>query len=371
MGAAAHFSPTYAEAREHFLASAGLVAARIEHIPHPLPGVEGENTGIDLAHLGNPDPAYRLIFCSGTHGIEGYCGSACQSRLLQSGLFLDLPAEVGVSFIHALNPWGFSHGRRVNEDNIDLNRNFVDHARHAYPPNPLYVKLADAINPRAYDTRAVEAANQRLTRFQREEGAQTFQEILSRGQYDVADGIFYGGRCPSWSNKALHAILNQMRPGLLEAVFIDIHTGLGEFGTGEIIIEGDTDHPAYDRAHMIWPGEPTATLAGDSVSVALAGTIDEAVIHALAPAQVTPVALEFGTVPSAQVFAALRQDNWLYAHGDPLSDEAHPIKAQVRKAFYPEQSAWMSAVLARSDEVAHKALRHLTRLADGVDTRSD
>lgn len=364
MSADAHFSKSYAEAREHFLASAGLVAARLETIPHPLPGIDGETTAIDLAHLGNPDPAYRLIFCSGTHGIEGYCGSACQSRLLQSGAFLDLPAEVGVSFIHALNPWGFSHGRRVNEDNIDLNRNFVDHARGAYPPNPGYRRLADAINPHSLDPAALDAANQTLAHYSRTEGAHAFQETLTKGQYDRPDGVFYGGKAASWSNKALHAVLEAMRPGLLEAVFIDIHTGLGEFGIGEIIIEGDTDHPAYERATMIWPGEPAATLSGDSVSAALAGTIDDAVIHTLAPAHVTPIALEFGTVSSPEVFWALRQDNWLYTNGDPLAAEAGPIKRAVRKAFYPENSAWMSAVLARSDEVAQKALAYVSRLAE-------
>lgn len=370
-GAQAHFSTSYAEAREHFLVSAGLVGARIEHIPHPLPGIEGEAVGIDIAHLGNPDPALRLIVCSGTHGLEGYCGSACQSRLLQSGAFLDLHAEVGVSFIHALNPWGFSHGRRVNEDNIDLNRNFVDHARGAYPPNPGYAELADAINPRMLDPEALQAANERLARFRDEAGASVFQETMTRGQYEFADGVFYGGRKASWSNEALHAILGQMRPGLVEAVFVDIHTGLGEFGIGELILEGDTDDPAFGRAQLIWPGEPCATQAGDSVSAALAGTIDDAVTRTLAPAAVTPVALEFGTVSGAEVFLSLREDNWLYAHGDPESAEAAPIKQAVRAAFYPETPVWMDAVLARTDSVCGRALDYLTTRAEQLTGRSD
>ena len=39
--------------------------------------------------------------------------------------------------LHALNPYGFSHLRRVNEDNADLNRNFVDFSRAAAGPSRL------------------------------------------------------------------------------------------------------------------------------------------------------------------------------------------------------------------------------------------
>ena len=37
---------------------------------------------------------------------------------------LGLPDDVAVLMIHLINPWGTAWMRRVNEDNIDLNRNY-------------------------------------------------------------------------------------------------------------------------------------------------------------------------------------------------------------------------------------------------------
>ena len=45
--------------------------------------------------------------------------------------------------IHALNPFGFAHLRRANEDNVDLNRNFVDHEGGNYPENDLFARSAE------------------------------------------------------------------------------------------------------------------------------------------------------------------------------------------------------------------------------------
>lgn len=45
--------------------------------------------------------------------------------------------------IHLINPWGTAWSRRVNEDNVDLNRNFVDWKR-AVPRNERYAPLHNA-----------------------------------------------------------------------------------------------------------------------------------------------------------------------------------------------------------------------------------
>jgi hypothetical protein len=44
-----------------------------------------------------------------------------------------LPDDVAVLMIHLINPWGTAWIRRVNEDNIDLNRNYLD--LHRQPPH--------------------------------------------------------------------------------------------------------------------------------------------------------------------------------------------------------------------------------------------
>ena len=49
----------------------------------------------------------------------------------------------------------------------------------------------------------------------------------------------------------------------------------------------------------------------------------------LPQAEVTGIALEFGTVPVLEVLDALRADAWLHSYGDPKSDLGQAIKGQI------------------------------------------
>ena len=123
------FSQSYAEARKKFFSAAGARGAQISQRVHPSErGAEGEELAMDLALLGNPRAPTLLLLTSATHGVEGFCGSGCQIALLQDDTFVAAVVRSGVEvlMLHALNPYGFSHVRRVNEDNADLNRNFMN-----------------------------------------------------------------------------------------------------------------------------------------------------------------------------------------------------------------------------------------------------
>ncbi|PKQ03721.1 MAG: DUF2817 domain-containing protein, partial [Alphaproteobacteria bacterium HGW-Alphaproteobacteria-12] len=72
--AAAHFSQSYAEARNRFLAAAKDADVHVNHHLHPLKGPAGETLAMDVARLGPADASRILAIGSGTHGVEGYCG---------------------------------------------------------------------------------------------------------------------------------------------------------------------------------------------------------------------------------------------------------------------------------------------------------
>ena len=75
---------------------------------------------------------------SGIHGVEGFFGSAVQLAFLDS-LPPNWQPPPGTKFIllHALNPFGFAWRRRFNEENVDLNRNFLlpEEAYSGAPPS--------------------------------------------------------------------------------------------------------------------------------------------------------------------------------------------------------------------------------------------
>ena len=69
-----------------------------------------------------------LVVSSGLHGVEGFFGSAVQIAWLEGHagrLAGDASRPPALVFVHAINPHGFAWRRRWNENNVDLNRNFL------------------------------------------------------------------------------------------------------------------------------------------------------------------------------------------------------------------------------------------------------
>ena len=145
----------YQQARAAFLDAAASGSASINHYDHPLTGPDGRPLATDVAVLGAPDAPTQLLVISGTHGVEGFAGSMCQTAWLRDGV--DIPDGLGIVLIHAINPYGFAWVRRVNEDNVDLNRNGIDFAA-PLPENAGYDELADALVPSTWDDETRQAA---------------------------------------------------------------------------------------------------------------------------------------------------------------------------------------------------------------------
>ena len=136
------FSNSYHEARTKFLTAAKAAGGNLEHYRNPYLGAETEELYIDVATFNLPGAKSILVLGSGTHGVEGFAGSGIQVGLLHEGISKNLPEGVGLLIYHALNPYGFSYLRRFNEDNVDLNRNFVNHAK-SYPQTKGMTSLLD------------------------------------------------------------------------------------------------------------------------------------------------------------------------------------------------------------------------------------
>jgi hypothetical protein len=352
------FSTTYAQARTKFRAAADRAQTGMEVYTSALLGPAGSLLATDVAGINLKGAERVLVLQSATHGVEGYCGSACQTMLLNSGISQRLPKNMGLMMIHAINPHGFAYDRRVTEDNVDLNRNFVDFEA-PLPRNSDYDQLKAAIAPPDLTPETIKAANDVLREFSHNRGAPMLQAAISRGQYHHADGIYFGGLRPTWSRLTFEGIMGRMPDSAAKIAFIDFHTSLGPEGYGELIIEEAPGTAAYERARAWYGTSVKSTLSGESVSAQLVGTIDASLGWLLRDREVTALALEYGTVPSNEVFAALRADNWLSQHGNPDLPEAEAIKARIRAAFYVETPGWKHAILTRAREVVDQAIAGL------------
>ncbi len=369
IGVADAFAPSYARARVRFLEAAAVAGAAIESLQHPLRGRDGETLALDIAWDGPRDAERLLIVSSGCHGVEGYGGSGVQVFALHDAEWREKAHAAGMAvlYLHALNPWGFSHGRRVTEDNVDLNRNFPNSFDPAWlPRNPAYAELHALLLPRRWPP---DPANRRaLSAFVESRGMPALQAAVSRGQYAFPDGLFFGGTEPTWSHTALHRVLREHGSRARHLGWIDLHSGLGKNGVGERIFAGRADDAeALARARRWWTHSVTSTQDGSSASAPVTGKMGEVVHETCARAQtITQIALEFGTQPLPDVLTALRAEQWLHRHRQAVGEVvAARIQQQLKEAFFIDTDAWKAQVISQARQALFQAVDGLS--ADGAD----
>ena len=351
----AHFGADYAAARAKFLAAAAHLAVPVETHVHPAArGPDGDVLAIDVALLGDVASPSLLLVTSGTHGAEGFCGSGCQVALMNDASFVDAVRRSGVAvaFLHALNPYGFAHVARTNEDNVDLNRNIRDFA--ATLPNSAYLEVHDFIVPDSWPPPAQN--ERRMADYVAARGAAALQQAVSAGQSDRADGLFFAGTKPAWSSDLLRDVLRRHAGSRRRFNWIDIHTGLGPLGHAEKIFAGPDDPAALARTRACFGADVTSIYDGSSTSAQLSGMLFNAVAETCGDVEYAGVALEYGTLPFEQVLGALRARQWLANHPEADAASRERTLRMTRDAFYVDTPAWKAMVFAQARVAALQAL---------------
>ncbi len=346
------FPEHYAIARAEWLERLAMLELPSEHAYFPCRGggPDGDLLVTDVVWIGPSSARRLLVLIGGTHGIEGFAGSAVQldfMRLLANGEF-ELPDDVAVILIHALNPWGYAWLRRCDEDGVDLNRNFVDFSQ-TLPPNAHY----DELRPWLF-IQDIQKRKQFLAEWQSKHGRTALELAISAGQYHDASGPFYGGTKPAHGRDVIEHIIEKFALADKTLAVIDIHTGLGQYGYGEIICDHAPDSAGTKMAQR-WYGDSVALpLLGTSTSVPKTGLLDYA-WHQLMNAQSCYVTLEFGTFSTDALFEVLLEDQRVWALHDPLA--AHAEHGQImHRHFCPQERAWQEMVLFRARQVIAQGL---------------
>lgn len=358
MSAAGFFAQSYTEARDKFLAAADAAGLAVMSHRHPLLGRDGEVLAMDVARHGAADASSVLILSSGCHGVEGYCGSGVQNALLADASFSAAASAAGVAvlYVHALNPWGFSWTRRTTHENVDLNRNWHDFGR-PLPRNTAYDEIAHLLVPAAWPPAPeVEAG---LAAYAAAHGERGLQTAVSGGQYEHPEGLFYGGRNPTWSQQTLRHVLQEHATRCARLGWIDLHTGLGPSGHGELIFACRDEAEALQRACAWWGPQVTSIYDGTSASALLSGLMWTAAYQEAPQAEYTGIALEYGTLPLHEVINALRADQWLENHPEAPAAQREAIKRQVRDAFYTDSEEWKQRIVEQGVQAAREAVAGL------------
>jgi predicted deacylase len=352
-----HFHSRYAPARAAFLAAATANGARLEHHVHPLRGIDGEALAADVAVFGSDDAEGVLLLHSGTHGVEGHCGSGIQHALLTARGPMERAVASGlrVVLLHAINPWGFSWSRRVTEDNVDLNRNFRDFSAPA-GPDPDYEAVHPLLLPAKWPWD--EANRAAIGAWIQANGPARWQHAITHGQRIRPDGLFFAGHAPTWSNRTMHAVLARHAGSARMLYWIDVHTGLGPSGVGEMIYAGRDVEADLRRTRACWGDRVTSVYEGSSSSARIDGQIGNAAYETCPRAALATIALEFGTWPLEQMLDALRFEQWVRlnaADDAALCDEA---RSTMRRMFHVATDAWHEAVVEQGIDAFERAVAH-------------
>lgn len=352
------FSADYAEARSKFCRAAADAGGAMELIEHPERGPSAERLFVDVARFGAKSAENVLVMISGTHGVEGFCGSGAQIDFLRRQELNRLPANVAVLMIHAINPFGFAWLRRTTHENIDLNRNWIDFTS-PLPVNDGYREIHSFICPRDWTEDSLKLGEDAIQYMADSRGSAAAKQAVSGGQYEFSDGIYFGGLTESWSRKTQTAIFEDQLGNASRVAILDYHTGLGPWGFAEQIMSAPPGSAAFRTARDWYGRSVSSTVDGSSTAARIGGDGMEGAVALLPQADVVAMVIEIGTLERHKVVGANRADNWLSNHGDPLSASAGPIKQGIRDAYYGDAPDWKGMVAGQSLMICRQAIAGL------------
>ena len=320
---------------------------------------ENDDLYIDNIYLPSKNENKNLIvLTTGVHGMEGYIGSVMLDVFFEE-IYPTIDIDTtGVLVVANVNPYGMKYMRRYNENNVDLNRNFIlDWNSFDLTSNKDYPEVKEFLQPEGKIGNAfwheaefyASLAKEALTK-----GADKVSDALLTGQYEYAQGVYYGGTGDEVSTTYLKGVFNDCLEGEYEnIVHIDIHSGYGPrynmviFNSiYETMNEAETQE-AFNYEYVIsHDSESFYATTGDTTDY----------FYRLAESKNTDKDLfstcfEFGTIGDSFIDSILslkytvdeNRQHW-FPSNNKISSEV--VKENYKELFYPTETKWREKTVA-------------------------
>lgn len=358
------FTRTVDAADRRFLTACAQASVDPVRFLHPLRGPAGEELATTVASVGPRGAPLHLLVVSGTHGAEGHTGSAIQCAALESLRAASLPDGVAATFVHLINPWGCAWDRKENEDNVDLHR-ALTYPEPPWPAAPDYDSVADFLNLPAWDGLDRAEADARLATWIAQHGFDSISAIAVAGSHHHPRGLRFNGNGPTWSSRTLTTIIDAFLGGAQRVLVLDIHTGFGPTGFGQMMTYAAPETLESRRLHR-WFAHVQRVGGGQSRLAVHPCMPYHRIADRLPGADVCVAALEFGTDNAPRIdLDLIREESFIHLRGDPLSPEGRILRAKMRKRFYWEYPDWEARVLAQGMDAFARCVRAMRD--DGLD----
>jgi len=369
--------------------------AEVGRLATPSPA--DASLGIDYIFLPNTGSTAKnvVIMNSGIHGVEAPAGVLFQDALLaedcaNDGTKIDR-SETAILVLQAMNPYGAKYGRRFNENNVDLNRNFFDaetNRGEAFKgfsiKNQEYKDLQHLLEGGRINILDIGAAWIR-------HGSDKMNKALS-GQYEYPEGLYFGGREVQPQAVEVQKLIASKIAPFKNVAVIDMHTGLGKEGINQIMMNPvandapEATKTAFAREvellKKMFPeseckdlcevqGVSTAGSGGEEISASFVTTGDftqwfhERFADKRTGGTVISVTSEIGTITARKVLEGLVDENYCHFHRNDswsCGEEQYQEDVQrLRDLFNPKSRAWQANVVKASKQMC-TAIGRFSRL---------
>ncbi len=342
------FAESYAEARQSFRTAMAGAGGRLASAAVPGTGAQGEDLMIDWAVIGPRDAPSTLLSISGVHGAEGHAGSVAQRAFAAALDPGDFGTDCNALIVHALNPWGLSHGHRVDADNVDLSRNFGDFDA-PLRSNPDYARIHDAVCPDRWDEALLDRVTDLFEALSAEWGAARALTAFTGGQHSHADGLGFGGASPSSSRRIFEHIVESELGRCRRVAYLEWHTGFGGYGRPLVVALDAPGSANRERMARWWADQD---LQSEDEAFESSETPDWSGLLLPGLRRMTPhidivgAPIEIGTVSNFEAFEAVMIDRWLRLGSGPRDAGLQSaLRARLRAAYNPDDPAWRARVI--------------------------
>lgn len=230
--------------------------------------------------------------------------------------------------------------RRFNENNVDLNRNFITLKEPWSGAPEGYHSVNSFLNPKSPPSK--DFFYLRLLYNILKHGSGPLKETIVSGQYEYPKGLFFGGK-QTEQGLQLYKTWIKNSFSLANYIFVmDVHTGLGKWCQESLYhrIEGTK---CNDLSNILEKSLIREYRDSDAVDYDYSGGHRDVFQELFPNTKIDFITQEFGTFSNIKILYALREEN-RYHHYD-RGGLSHPAKKRLKNAFYPDSIDWKTSIL--------------------------
>ncbi|MEF3245488.1 MAG: DUF2817 domain-containing protein [Caldisericaceae bacterium] len=326
-----------------------------------------EESYIDSFLCENPGNKKLFLITTGEHGIEGFAGNIFLQIFINEFLPRIKNQEISLLLIHALNPWGMKNKRRVNENNVDLNRNFLyendyhskDLRNEPYEKMRKYFTKNRAV--KIFDTNLIFSLLQLLP-YILQLGPRGVEEALTKGQYIDDKSIYYGGNREEKSTEYMKRVFKTVFKKYEFILHLDIHTGAGQKDR-LLIVNSAFDKEDVNVRSKQFNYSPITQAKKETFYSINGDMIDYIYKKYRNNSNFYSTCLEYGTYGKGLIgqilsIKALVLENQAWWYGTENSKVKAGVDKLFREMFFPKRSEWRKAFEKDTNKALNGILKY-------------